>query len=196
MHQNVLLIKEVNDLRHDLKMARADTHDLEVLMGFNSKNRPPDIVSDALAASSKEIGTLRSVVLKQQAEMRSLRDELFDQNMQMMDQLTRLAGMEHEDVTFQMSKIDSTVKNINASQGASGVRTASKNSNNNARADSLSGGASAKGRAWRSGIMAQAKARSSEKSGTLDAIEEESRRSPDRELPNRSFRKEFCLPPI
>jgi len=200
MHQNVLLIKEVNDLRHDLKMARADTHDLEVLMGFNSKNRPPDIVSDALAASSKEIGTLRSVVLKQQAEMRSLRDELFDQNMQMMDQLTKLAGMEHEDVTFQM---DSTVKNINASQGASGVRTsqtASKNSsNNNARADSLSGGASAKGRAWRSGIMAQAKARSSEKSvteGTLDAIEEERRRTPDRELPNRSFRKEFCLPPI
>ena len=47
MHQNVLLIKEVNDLRHDLKMARADTHDLEVLMGFNSKNRPPDIVSGA-----------------------------------------------------------------------------------------------------------------------------------------------------
>ena len=98
--------------------------------------------------------------------------------------------------------MDSTVKNINASQGASGVRTsqtASKNSNNNARADSLSGGASAKGRAWRSGIMAQAKARSSEKSvtkGTLDAIEEERRRSPDRELPNRSFRKEFCLPPI
>ena len=44
MHQNVLLIKEVNDLRHDLKMARADTHDLEVIMGFNSKNRPPDIV--------------------------------------------------------------------------------------------------------------------------------------------------------
>ena len=56
---------------------------------------------DALAASSKEIGTLRSVVLKQQAEMRSLRDELFDQNMQMMDQLTKLAGMEHEDVAFQ-----------------------------------------------------------------------------------------------
>ena len=44
MHQNVLLIKEVNDLRHDLKMARADTHDLEVIMGYNSKNRPPDIV--------------------------------------------------------------------------------------------------------------------------------------------------------
>ena len=44
MHQNVLLIKEVNDLRHDLKMARGDTHDLEVIMGFNSKNRPPDII--------------------------------------------------------------------------------------------------------------------------------------------------------
>merc|ERR1719228_236725 len=183
MHQNVLLIKEVNDLRHDLKMARADTHDLEVLMGFNSKNRPPDIVGDALAASNNDLAIVRNVVLKQQAEMRGIRDELFDQNMQMMDQLTKLAGMEPEDVTF---KMDSTV---NASQGASGARTcqtASRNSNNsNACAHSLSGGASAKGKAWRSGIVAQAKARPSEKSvtkGTLNAVEEEGRRSPDREL--------------
>ena len=55
---------------------------------------------DALAASSKEMKILRSVVLKQQAEMRSLRDELFDQNVQMMDQLTKLAGMEPEDASF------------------------------------------------------------------------------------------------
>ena len=46
-----------------------------------------------MASTSNELGIVRSVVQKQQAEIRSLRDELFDQNMQMIDQLTKLAGV-------------------------------------------------------------------------------------------------------
>jgi len=198
MHQNVLLIKEVNDLRHDLKMARADTHDLEVLMGYNSKNRPPDIVSDALATSSNELAIVRSVVLKQQAEIRGLRDELFDQNMQMIDQLTKLAGVNAEQakpdlnnnassnhaahIEEELSLLASTTNDIDSNANAN---------NNNARKSG------AKGKEWRKNLInrARAKPKSVEKTQRGDEIRQD---SPEEVAvkSKRSFIKEFALPPI
>ncbi|XP_072430665.1 cilia- and flagella-associated protein 57 isoform X1 [Chiloscyllium punctatum] len=41
MQENVALIKEINDLRHELKVARIKGHDLEVALGTLKKNKKP-----------------------------------------------------------------------------------------------------------------------------------------------------------
>ncbi|XP_048457939.1 cilia- and flagella-associated protein 57 isoform X3 [Rhincodon typus] len=41
MQENVALIKEINDLRHELKVARIKVHDLEVALGTLKKNKKP-----------------------------------------------------------------------------------------------------------------------------------------------------------
>lgn len=39
--ENVVLIKEINDLRQDLKIARIKVHDLEVTLGTQKKTKKP-----------------------------------------------------------------------------------------------------------------------------------------------------------
>lgn len=60
MQENVSLIKEINDLRRELKIARTQVHDLEAALGINKKNK--NQAPDPLMAMNNNImnGTMSS----------------------------------------------------------------------------------------------------------------------------------------
>lgn len=77
------LIKEINDLRRELKLARTQIHDLEASLGMHSKKnkkkevdpaaltyRPPDSILE------RELEEKKKVIEMQQVEMRRLRNEI------------------------------------------------------------------------------------------------------------------------
>ncbi|XP_069498550.1 cilia- and flagella-associated protein 57 [Ambystoma mexicanum] len=84
MQENVSLIKEINELRRELKIARQQVHDLESTLGLNRKNRKPGI-HDAQATDrlqtpkvmrlNMEEETQRIIEL-QKLEIKRLRDQI------------------------------------------------------------------------------------------------------------------------
>ncbi|OCT84882.1 cilia- and flagella-associated protein 57 [Xenopus laevis] len=60
MQENVTLIKEINDLRRELKISRTKVHDLEAILGLNKKTRKNH--SADLRVSSDEVSHLTGVL--------------------------------------------------------------------------------------------------------------------------------------
>jgi len=84
MQENVSLIKEINDLRRELKIARTQIHDLEAAMGLHSKKNKNDTAAIA-AITSKGSGALErdleeklKIIEMQTLEIRRLRSEMSD----------------------------------------------------------------------------------------------------------------------
>ena len=72
MQENVSLIKEINDLRKELKMARTQVHDLEANTNVLKKGgQPPGPI-----ISFEEMDQTKKIVEIQKSEIKRLRDEL------------------------------------------------------------------------------------------------------------------------
>ncbi|KAK3612310.1 hypothetical protein CHS0354_011028 [Potamilus streckersoni] len=85
MQENVSLIKEINDLRKELKIARTQIHDLEAALGLHSKTNKGD--TQALAAITakgptaifeKELEENRKMVEMQKMEIKRLRTQMLE----------------------------------------------------------------------------------------------------------------------
>jgi chromosome segregation ATPase len=91
MQENVSLIKEINDLRRELKIARTQVHDLEAALGINKKNK--NQVAEQQAESSLSMngsgGGMPSsregkhdenvrIIDMQRSEIRKLRTQLME----------------------------------------------------------------------------------------------------------------------
>ena len=82
LQENVTLIKEINDLRRELKIARTQVHDLETAMGVmrrtqapgghNLKSAPPR--NNASQENSSE--DLEKIITIQKNEIRKLREQI------------------------------------------------------------------------------------------------------------------------
>ncbi|GCB74184.1 hypothetical protein scyTo_0003271 [Scyliorhinus torazame] len=83
MQENVALIKEINDLRHELKVSRIKVHDLEVALGSIRKNKKPCAVefkdncsrSGAVSRLHFDHESERIIELQRQ-EIKQLREEI------------------------------------------------------------------------------------------------------------------------
>nr|XP_033772064.1 cilia- and flagella-associated protein 57 isoform X1 [Geotrypetes seraphini]XP_033772065.1 cilia- and flagella-associated protein 57 isoform X1 [Geotrypetes seraphini] len=86
MQENVSLIKEINDLRKELKICRTHAHDLESILELNKKNRKLNI-SDITASSSEGVSTpvvmqsnmkeeAERMIEMQRLEIKRLRDQI------------------------------------------------------------------------------------------------------------------------
>ncbi|XP_071508423.1 cilia- and flagella-associated protein 57-like [Diadema antillarum] len=89
MQENVSLIKEINDLRRELKIARTQVHDLEAALGINKKSKTP---SGPVDLTSLPNGSLTSglasregrheenirIIEMQREEIRKLRSALIE----------------------------------------------------------------------------------------------------------------------
>uniref|UniRef100_A0A0B7A6G0 Cilia- and flagella-associated protein 57 n=1 Tax=Arion vulgaris TaxID=1028688 RepID=A0A0B7A6G0_9EUPU len=83
MQENVSLIKEINDLRRELKLCRVLIHDMESAMGLDSRSRktgaivrlPPKPLGPLV---EKEIEEQKKIIEMQQLELKRLRDEIYD----------------------------------------------------------------------------------------------------------------------
>uniref|UniRef100_UPI00398EDE99 cilia- and flagella-associated protein 57 n=1 Tax=Pristiophorus japonicus TaxID=55135 RepID=UPI00398EDE99 len=83
MQENVALIKEINDLRHELKVTRIKVHDLEVALGNSGKNKKPCAIefkdncsrSGAVSRLNFEHETERIVEI-QRLEIKQLREQI------------------------------------------------------------------------------------------------------------------------
>ncbi|XP_022105499.1 cilia- and flagella-associated protein 57-like [Acanthaster planci] len=94
MQENVSLIKEINDLRRELKIARTQVHDLEAALGINKKNKnlPPEQQAESVLSmngsngmpgggmSSREGKNDENVRIidMQRSEIRKLRTQLME----------------------------------------------------------------------------------------------------------------------
>ncbi|XP_069083885.1 cilia- and flagella-associated protein 57 [Pleurodeles waltl] len=89
MQENVSLIKEINDLRRELKVCRAQVHDLEATLGLNKKNRKHS-VSDIHAPPTDGLQTpkvmrlnmeeeTQRIIEMQKLEIKRLRDQILIQ---------------------------------------------------------------------------------------------------------------------
>ncbi|XP_043941309.1 cilia- and flagella-associated protein 57 [Protopterus annectens] len=88
MQENVTLIKEINDLRRELKVSRTKVHDLEATLRLNRKNKPgsPDLGgSNSEQASTFGVTRLNfedeaeRIIEMQRQEIKRLRDQLQNQ---------------------------------------------------------------------------------------------------------------------
>ena len=85
--ENVSLIKEINDLRRELKIARTQVHDLEAALGINKKNKTPvqdltsipngSIVSGLASREGRNDENVK-IIEMQREEIRKLRTALTD----------------------------------------------------------------------------------------------------------------------
>ncbi|GFR57789.1 cilia- and flagella-associated protein 57-like [Elysia marginata] len=86
MQENVTLIKEINDLRKELKLCRVLIHDMEAAMGQDSRTRKLTGPNNVATMPAKQAGPLvekeleekSKVIEMQQLELRRLRDEIYD----------------------------------------------------------------------------------------------------------------------
>ncbi|KAG9471587.1 hypothetical protein GDO78_014121 [Eleutherodactylus coqui] len=86
MQENVTLIKEINELRRELKVSRTKVHDLEVALGVERKNRRSSLADSKRSPASDPLpsGVLRlniqeettRIVEMQKLEIKRLRDAL------------------------------------------------------------------------------------------------------------------------
>jgi len=85
MQENVTLIKEINDLRKELKLCRVLIHDMEAAMGLDARSKKAGGASN-MALPPKPPGPLvereleehKKVIEMQQVELKRLRDEIYD----------------------------------------------------------------------------------------------------------------------
>ena len=85
--ENVSLIKEINDLRRELKIARTQVHDLEAALGINKKNKNQQLEQQEESAFSmntspssregKHDENVR-IIDMQRSEIRKLRTQLME----------------------------------------------------------------------------------------------------------------------
>lgn len=100
MQENVMLIKEINDLRRELKISRTQVHDLEATLGTNRGNRGImggarrlETAATTISGESGQRSTMRQnfeeeaprIIEMQKSEIRKLRNQVMD----MEEQLTR-----------------------------------------------------------------------------------------------------------
>ncbi|XP_071953863.1 cilia- and flagella-associated protein 57-like isoform X2 [Antedon mediterranea] len=88
MQENVSLIKEINDLRRELKIARTQVHDLEAALGINRKNKTQqdshenvDNIQHASTTLSSGEGRTEEnirIIEMQRSEIKKLRIQLHD----------------------------------------------------------------------------------------------------------------------
>ncbi|KAJ8306471.1 hypothetical protein KUTeg_017016 [Tegillarca granosa] len=83
MQENVSLIKEINDLRRELKIARTQIHDLEATLGLQSKQNKGDnaavttiAIKPPLAQIEQEIEEKNKIIKMQQMEIKRLRMDI------------------------------------------------------------------------------------------------------------------------
>ncbi|XP_039259037.2 cilia- and flagella-associated protein 57-like isoform X2 [Styela clava] len=100
MQENVMLIKEINDLRRELKLSRTQVHDLEATLGTNRANRGANNVGRRLETAATTISggsgpqsvmrqnpeeEIPRIIEMQKTEIRKLRNQVMD----MEEQLSR-----------------------------------------------------------------------------------------------------------
>ena len=86
LQENVSLIREINDLRRELKFSRTQIHDLEAALGLHRKNNQTSAAVTLAQMSSmtknawmeQELTEQRKVVELQQSEIYKLRTEISD----------------------------------------------------------------------------------------------------------------------
>lgn len=85
MQENVSLIKEINDLRRELKIARTQIHDLEAALGMHSKKNKNDTAAVAAFSSKGPSALMQSemeeknkIIDMQKLEIKRLRMEITD----------------------------------------------------------------------------------------------------------------------
>ncbi|XP_019645355.1 PREDICTED: cilia- and flagella-associated protein 57-like [Branchiostoma belcheri] len=89
MQENVLLIKEINDLRRELKIARTQVHDLEATLGINKQKQKKEIPDTAATfttvSSAQSMGRtqranddLNRIIDMQKSEIKKLRFQVKD----------------------------------------------------------------------------------------------------------------------
>ncbi|XP_006813560.1 cilia- and flagella-associated protein 57-like [Saccoglossus kowalevskii] len=88
MQENVSLIKEINDLRRELKIARTQVHDLEAALGISRKNKNqplPDQTASALVMSSAQSSRdqeasmeTAKIIDMQKGEIKKLRRQMYE----------------------------------------------------------------------------------------------------------------------
>ncbi|CAL1538634.1 unnamed protein product [Lymnaea stagnalis] len=83
MQENVTLIKEINDLRKELRICRVLIHDMEAAMGLDMRNKKsgPTIPLPPKPAGplvEKELEEHKKIIEMQQMELKRLRDEIYD----------------------------------------------------------------------------------------------------------------------
>ncbi|XP_064605218.1 cilia- and flagella-associated protein 57-like [Liolophura sinensis] len=83
MQENVSLIKEINDLRRELKMARTQIHDLEAALGLHRKQKNTDQNTLAIIAAKtpgalmeRDLDERRKIIDLQKIEIRRLRNQI------------------------------------------------------------------------------------------------------------------------
>ncbi|KAM9326708.1 cilia- and flagella-associated protein 57 [Gastrophryne carolinensis] len=91
MQENVTLIKEINELRRELKVSRTKVHDLEVALGMDRKNRKssPTDSKGSLVSGQQSPGVLRlnieeetsRIIEMQKMEIKRLRDLIQSQDL-------------------------------------------------------------------------------------------------------------------
>ena len=81
LQENVSLIKEINDLRKELKIARTQIHDLEAALGLHSKNNKGDTATLAAftiktpsALMERDMEEKNKIIDMQKIEIRKLRN--------------------------------------------------------------------------------------------------------------------------
>ena len=86
LQENVSLIKEINDLRRELKIARTQVHDLEAAFGFHKKNAGNTkaemmqyiMSSNKNAQLEQNLVEKQKVVELQKIEIQKLRNEIHE----------------------------------------------------------------------------------------------------------------------
>ena len=83
MQENVTLIKEINDLRRELKIARTQVHDLETALGVMRKQQQFSDVEESGIADKKiklsdENSEMERMIDMQKGEIRKLRVQIKD----------------------------------------------------------------------------------------------------------------------
>ena len=80
MQENVTLIREINDLRRELKIARTQVHDLAVTLKVSQKGLSPTVVgADPLGGSALEMTDSAEkdrIIDIQRSEIRKLRGQV------------------------------------------------------------------------------------------------------------------------
>ncbi|KAL6489815.1 hypothetical protein MHYP_G00001600 [Metynnis hypsauchen] len=80
MKENVFLIKEINDLRKELMVVRAQLHDYKIQVGLNQKNKPKSNRDIKMTASAGTVTRLEEeaeqIIQLQGLELQRLRHEL------------------------------------------------------------------------------------------------------------------------
>ncbi|KXJ18311.1 cilia- and flagella-associated protein 57 [Exaiptasia diaphana] len=81
MQENVTLIKEINDLRRELKISRTTVHDLETALGVMRKQQNQGNIDDGTAKDNQkteEMSQLEKIIDIQKGEIRKLRVQIKD----------------------------------------------------------------------------------------------------------------------